>query len=80
MCDALREICRELMADEIEQKVEMGLEEGRAQGVEQGVVQGRAETLRQVADSLRNMGFTIEKIAEALRVDTETASNLITSR
>ena len=84
MCDALREICRELMADEIEQKVEMGLEEGRAQGiaqgVEQGVVQGRAETLRQVADSLRNMGFTIEKIAEALKVDAETASNLITSR
>ena len=80
MCDALREICRELMADEIEQKVEMGLEEGRAQGVEQGVVQGRAETLRQVADSLRNMGFTIEKIAEALKVDTETASNLIASK
>ena len=80
MCDALREICRELMADEIEQEREQGLEEGIEQGIEQGVVQGRAETLRQVADSLRNMGFTIEKIAEALKVDMETASNLIASK
>ena len=80
MCDALREICRELMADEIEQEREQGLEEGIEQGIEQGVVQGRAETLRQVADSLRNMGFTIEKIAEALKVDMETASNLMASK
>ena len=72
MCDALREICRELMADEIEQKVEMGLEEGRAQGM--------IEVRRQVADSLKSMGFTVDKIAETLRVDTETARKLVAAK
>lgn len=80
MCDALREICRELMADEIEQKVEMGLEEGRAQGVEQGVVQGRAETLRQVADSLKDRGFSIKEIAEILKMDVKSAKTLVAAK
>ena len=88
MCDALREICMELMADEIEQKREQGLEEGRAQGiaqgiaqgVEQGVVQGRAETLRQVADSLKDRGFSIKEIAEILKMDVKSAKTLVAAK
>ena len=76
MCDALREICEELMADEIAKRAE----EGRARGIAEGRAEGRAEMRRQVAESLQNMGFTIEKIAEALKIDMETARTLVISK
>ncbi len=35
---------------------------------------------RQIAESLQNMGFTIEKIAEVLKIDMETARTLVISK
>ena len=64
MCDALREICRELMADEIEQKVE----------------EGKTETLSQVADSLKDRGFSIKEIAEILKMDVKSAKTLVAAK
>lgn len=84
MCDALREICEELMADEIAKRREEGRTQGIAEGREEGRAEGRAEERaemrRQIAESLQNMGFTIEKIAEVLKIDMETARMLVISK
>ena len=84
MCDALREICRELMEEEADQMMAQGMTEekawGRVEGKIIGSMETRAEVRRQVAESLQNRGFTIEEIAEVLRINTEKARKLVAAK
>jgi predicted transposase YdaD len=84
MCEALRE----LMKDEIAQDLARGRAEGRAEGEAKGraegeatgKVKGKAEQAISTAYTLSDMGMTIDMIAKAVHFSVETVTQWLENR
>lgn len=52
------------LADARDEGREIGREEGKAEGLAEGVPRGRREGKLEIADTMKNLGFTTEQILE----------------
>lgn len=66
----------ELMCREMEQiyseGIEQGLETGIEKGIEKGIEQGELKKAKETALSLVELGFTVDKIAQVVKISAET--------
>lgn len=62
----------ELMCREMEQIYSEGIEQGLETGIEQGIEQGELKKAKETALSLVELGFTVDKIAQVVKISAET--------
>jgi predicted transposase YdaD len=80
MCEALRELMKDEIAQDLARGRAEGEAKGRAEGEATGKVKGKAEQAISTAYTLSDMGMTIDMIAKAVHFSVETVTQWLENR
>lgn len=75
MCEAMKILMKEEIEEALQDAHKTGEAIGEAIGEARGQAKGEMKAKRETAFELADMGFTIEKIAQAVRVNVETVKS-----